>query len=253
MRAAFAVRAWAALAPGLHGQEQWRQWAETPFQPSGSTAVELPQVPALARRRLGHLAKMAVSVADAVLQDALGAYKPVVWASRYGDAQKALTLLKTQAAGEPMSPTAFGLSVHNGIGAQHSILRGMRANAVCVASSQCAPESGVVEALGMLNDGASEVLLVCYDEPLPIDYAGFHDEPVAEYAWAVLLAPLNSGDSGFVLQATENARQHDNGVDRASAALSHGLDVLHFLLQPRRPRLVRPHAAGQWMWERVHA
>ena len=252
MRVAFAVRAWAAIAPGLLSQKEWLQWAEAPVRPIGTTLVELPHVPPMSRRRLGRLAKMAVCVADAALPPALGADIPVVWASRYGDAEKALALLKTQALDEPMSPTAFGLSVHNGIGAQHSILRGMRANAVCVASSHGAPEAGVVEAAGLLYEGAPEVLLVCYDEPLPPDYAGFHDEPVAEYAWGVLLAIPRKDEAGFALRALEPAQQrHD--IDPVSANLPHGLDVLHFLLQAQRQHLVHAHASGRWMWERVHA
>lgn len=255
MRAAFAVRAWAAIAPGLQSQEQWLQWAKAPVCPVGDTAVELLHVPAMSRRRLGHLAKMAVAVADTVLPPAEGADIPVVWASRYGDADKALALLRSQALDEPLSPTAFGLSVHNAVGAQHSILRGMRANAVCVASSHCAPEAGVVEALGLLSDapqGAAEVLLVCYDEVLPPDYAGFHDEPAAEYAWAALLAPLPAGEAGFVLQALDDDAPQGEGQGQAGA-LPHGLDALHFLLQGERQNLVRGHASGRWMWERVHA
>lgn len=252
MRVAFAVRAWAAIAPGLLSQKEWLQWAEAPVRPMGRTEVDLPQIPPLSRRRLGHLAKMAVCVADTVLPPELGADIPVVWASRYGDADKALALLKTQSLDEPMSPTAFGLSVHNGIGAQHSILRGMRANAVCVASSHGAPEAGIVEAVGLLHDGAPEVLVVCYDEPLPIDYAGFHDEPVAEYAWAVLLTPLREEQPGFALRAMEIGKEPDKQA-AVSATLPHGLDVLHFLLQEQRQSLVHSHASGQWMWERQHA
>lgn len=250
MRAAFAVRAWAAIAPGLQSQEQWLHWAKAPVCPVGGTAVELPHVPAMSRRRLGHLAKMAVAVADSVLPPEEGADIPVVWASRYGDAEKALALLRTQALDEPLSPTAFGLSVHNAVGAQHSILRGMHANAVCVASSHCAPESGIVEAVGLLSDGVPEVLLVCYDELLPPDYAAFHDEPAAEYAWAALLAPLQAGEDGFVLQALDHSAPQGEGQ---AGALPHGLDALHFLLQAGRPNLVHGHASGQWMWERVHA
>ncbi len=253
MRAAFAVRAWAAIAPGLQSQEQWLQWAKAPVCPVGDTAVELPHVPAMARRRLGHLAKMAVFVADSVLPPEEGADIPVVWASRYGDADKALSLLRSQAQGEPLSPTAFGLSVHNAVGAQHSILRGMRANAVCVASSHCAPEAGIVEAVGLLNDAqpaGSGVLLVCYDEQLPPDYAVFHDEPAAEYAWAALLAPLQAGEAGFVLQALDDDAPQGQGQ---AGTLPHGLDALHFLLHGERQHLLHGHASGRWMWERVHA
>lgn len=223
--------------------------------PVGDATVELPHVPAMSRRRLGHLAKLATSVADRVLALALGENIPVVWASRYGDADKALALLRSRALNEPMSPTAFGLSVHNAVGAQHAILRGMRANAVCVASSCCVPEAGVVEAVGLLSDveqGPAEVLLVCYDDRLPSDYAVFHDEPATDYAWAALLVPLQADKEGFVLQALGSARQGDDHVAGASA-LPHGLDVLHFLLQARRHSLVNGHASGRWIWERVRA
>ncbi|PJI98654.1 beta-ketoacyl synthase-like protein [Acidovorax sp. 69] len=224
------------------------------MSPVGDTEIELPHVPAMSRRRLGQLAKLAISVADQVLLHARGADIPVVWASRYGDAEKTLALLRSQALDEPLSPTAFGLSVHNAVGAQHSILRGMRANSVCVASSHCVPEAGVVEAVGLLSDmeqESPEVLLVCYDGRLPHDYAVFHDEPASEYAWAALLAPCPAGSEGFVLQAQDCAPQ---GVDPAAgaSALPHGLDVLHFLVQAQRHSLMRGHASGQWMWERVH-
>lgn len=210
----------------------------------------------MSRRRLGHLAKLAVSAVDRVLPSARNVDIPVVWASRYGDAEKALGLLRTQALDEPLSPTAFGLSVHNAVGAQHSILRGIRANSVCVASSCCVPEAGAVEAVSLLADGdpeTAEVLLVCYDEPLPPEYAVFHDEPVAEYAWAVLLRPHRAGGRGFTLQARDSAPQGDSHGVHPPAVLPHGLDVLHFLLQDERQSLVHRHASGEWVWERVHA
>lgn len=255
VRAAFAVQAWAAIAPGLLSQEQWLQWAEAPVCPVGDAAVDLSHVPPMARRRLGHLAKLAISVADQALACAQRPDIPVVWASRYGDAEKALSLLKSQSMDEPLSPTSFGLSVHNAVGAQHSILRGMRVNAVCVASSRCAPEAGVVEAVSLLQDmdpDVAEVLLVCYDQPLPGDYAAFHDEPVAEYAWAALLGPARAGGDNFLLRASA-APTPAGGAVAEAPRLPHGLDVLHFLLQAKRPSWAHAHPTGRWVWERTHA
>ncbi|NMM80862.1 hypothetical protein B2J86_07940 [Acidovorax sp. SRB_14] len=238
------------MAPGLLSPAQWIQWTEAATLPAGELIVDLPRVPSMSRRRLGRLAKMAVSVADDVLEQAQSADIPVVWASRYGDADKSLALLQSQAVQEPMSPAAFGLSVHNGIGAQHSILRGMHANAVCVASSHCAPEAGVVEAMGLLHEGAPEILLVCYDEPLPQTYSQFHDQPSAPFAWAALLTCCVSGVPGFSLQAMSDGCDVAETSDRV---LPHGLDVLHFLLTPERQALQRHHASGLWQWERLHA
>jgi hypothetical protein len=217
----------------------------------GVAEVDLAHVAPMSRRRLGLLAKMAVSVADAVLPAGEGIDVPMVWASRYGDAEKMMALLRSQAQQEPLSPTAFGLSVHNGVGAQYSILRGVRANAVCVASSHCAPESGVVEAVGLLQEEGREVMLICYDQPLTNEYAAFHDEPMVDFAWALLLEPLRAGCEGFALQALDAGPDFER--DGISALLPHGLDVLHFLLPTQRKNLVRSHASGHWLWERVHA
>lgn len=203
----------------------------------------------MARRRLGRLAKMAVLVADDVLQQKQLTDLPVVWASRYGDAEKSLALLRSQVAGEPLSPTAFGLSVHNGVGAQHSILRGMVANAICVASSGSVPEAGVVEAMGLLGDGASDVMLVCYDEPLPGEYAGFTESPAAEFAWATLLTQKTNGLPSFALSASG-----DDVQSSESAALPHSLQVLRFLLDADQSRLTQQRSeGGVWVWERLHA
>ena len=97
MRAVFAIKAWAAVAPGLQNQAQWLQWAQAPACPVGVAEVDLAHVPPMSRRRLGLLAKMAVSVADAVLPSGQGVDIPMVWASRYGDAEKMIALLKSQA------------------------------------------------------------------------------------------------------------------------------------------------------------
>ena len=249
MQLAFGIRAWSAIAPGLENSAQWQQWAARAECPQGDLVVGASHIPAMARRRLGHVAKMAITVVDAVLQDVPDPDVPVVWASRYGDAEKSLALLQQQAQHEPLSPTAFGLSVHNGVGAQHSILRGVRANAVCIASSHAAPEAGVVEAVGLLNEGAEQVLLVCYDAGLPPDYRGFHDEPMVDHAWAVMVTLPTAGSECFALEARapDDIRTADAAASTA-ASLPHALDVLHFFLQPQRATLTQSHAHGSWHW-----
>lgn len=246
----FSIKNWAAIAPGLQSKEAWMRWADVAYCPVGTVAVELPQVPPMVRRRLGHLARIAITAVDSALSSAQSIEMPIIWASRYGDAEKSTALLMSQASDESLSPTTFGLSVHNGVSAQHSILRGIHANAICIASSGCVPESGLVEAMGLLSDGAPEVLLVCYDTLLPTEYAMFHDEPVTEFVWAVLLVPLLLGEQGFSLQSmkeTLTSEYEDSDV----TTLPHGLDVLHFFLQTQRQRLVHTHRSGKWMWERL--
>lgn len=251
MRIEFSIRAVSAVARGLREPSQWQAWAASPELPAGELEVDVSYVPAMARRRLGRLAKMAVMVADDVLNQAQLADVPIVWASRHGDAQKSLELLRAQVRAEPLSPTSFGLSVHNGIGAQHSILRGMVSNAICVASSNAVPEAGVVEAFGMLHDGASDVVLVCYDEPLPGEYAQFTEEPVAEFAWAILVSSVSKDLPSFSL-AVESGDADTHVGD--TCTLPHGLQVFRFLLSPLPCAGRLAHGVGRgahWIWERL--
>ena len=52
--------------------------------------------------------------------------------------------------------------------------------------------TAMIEAAGLLADGAPAVLVVCYDAPLPQAYAHFHDEEPCEFAWAWLVGPAQS-------------------------------------------------------------
>lgn len=249
LRQTFSIQEWSALAAGMSSQTQWLAWAQQPYlPPEGDLDVPLSDFPAMSRRRLSTLGKMAVAVADNVQHAAQIDWSetPVVWASRYGDAHRSLQLLHSQVQGEPMSPTAFGLSVHNGIAAQHSIARKVHANSLCVAAGVHTAEAGLVEAAGLLQEGAPQVLLVCYDAPLPDSYAQFHGEPMCAYAWAWLMTAANphSGLATSVLQAMPSAEPASH-ADLPN--LPHGLQVLQSMLSHT------PYTCNGWRWEHADA
>ena len=135
------------------------------------------------RRRIERLGRMAVQAAWWCSQ-AETAGVPLVFASRHGDVQRSFELLEQLARGEPMSPTHFGLSVHNAIAALYSIVRGERGNYLALAAGRATAEAALVEAAGLLADGAPEVLVVVYDARPPAAYASFLDEPDPFYAWS---------------------------------------------------------------------
>lgn len=245
----FAVNAWAAIAPGIFSNHQWQEWAISPWLPEGQVASALQAVPAMARRRLSRLGRMAVTVVDDVSSGAEQAGLPVVWASRYGDAQRSLDMLREHVLVQPLSPTAFALSVHNGIGAQYSIARKINMNALSIAAGANTAEAGMVEAASLLADGYPEAVVVCYDAPLPDSYARFHDHPVAEFAWALRISrePLNSQSRCFSLKAEASS---DLRV-LPGPSLPPGLDVLRFMLSDET-QLHRPHQRGAWRWNRDH-
>ena len=220
----FSVAAWAAYAPGLDTAADWQAWARAPWRPEGTQVPALEEMPALQRRRVDRLGRMALQVAWRCQPEA-EPQVPLVFATRHGDLARTYAMLGELADARPLSPTHFGLSTHNAIAAQYSIARGLTGNYTVVAAGAASAEAAVTEAAGLLADGAPAVLVVVYDGHTPDDYARFRDEPEAEYAWAWRLVPARAG--GPVLSLDTGA-----GSDAPPACdrLPHGLDVLRFFL-----------------------
>ena len=242
MAVRFALRAWAACAPGLQAPADWREWARAPRRPEGALEAKLEAMPAMQRRRLNALGRAAAQAAwdcHAPSPDV-----PAVFASRHGDAQRCLQLLKEFATTGAASPADFTFSVHNAIGAMYSISRGDAAPYSSIAAGAASAAAGVVEACALLADGAREVLLVCYDAPLPGEYAGFADEASCGYAWAWSVTAPEAGRPHYALTWTA-----DDEDDAPGADLPFGLDALRFVLSEQDAWQAR--AGGRrWCWSR---
>lgn len=239
----FSVIDWAAWAPGITTREQWQAWANAPWLPTGEDTPALSEVPAMQRRRIERLGRMAIQTACWCEQPDDGGQVPLVFASRHGDVARSMELLNTLSADQPMSPTGFGLSVHNAIGALYSIARGHRGNYLALAAGRATVETACIEAFGLLADGAPEVRLVVYESALPPVYAGFADEPDPFFAWCWRLGPADGPGTRLSLG------WGDGGEDRPSEALPHGLDVLRFLLAGE-PALALDADGQRWAWQR---
>lgn len=231
---------WSAWSPGLTSREQWRAWARSPQLPVGDARPDLPEMGAMLRRRLEPLGRMAAQVVYWCQQDRTGV--PVVFASRHGEPARSLEMLADLARSQPLSPTTFGLSVHNAIGALVAIARGDRANATAVAAGPATAAAALVEAGGLLADGAPEVLVVCYDAPLPAPYDVFAEGPAASWAWAWRVAAAGADGERFTLAWSDAGDAPDE-----AAALPFGLDLLRATLAPE-PCWERVCDARRWSW-----
>lgn len=247
----FGIRAWAAIAPALHTPEAWQAWALAPWLSDGAALPALQAMAPMLRRRVNAIGKAALHPTyDVVAEPGEGdvaPHRPAVFASRHGDTQRAFEMLSELAAGEPLSPTAFGLSVHNAIGAMFTIDRGDASNLQAVAAGRDTVETAVVEACALLADGADEVLLVCYDAPLPEAYAEFADEPGCLYGWAWRIGRPQAGKPVFTLDIVQPRSAGDSHPVRH--ALPHGLDVLRFMLAGE-PALQHRGERAIWRWQR---
>jgi hypothetical protein len=236
------VARWSAWAPGLDSASRWLAWAQEASAPSGDEPPPLAAMPSMLRRRLSRLGRAALQAAWECQQD--DAAVPTVFASRHGDVGRSLALLDDLERDGAVSPAGFGLSVHNAIGAMYAMARANRDNAVCVAAGRATAAAGLIEAASLLADGSPEVMLICYDEALPADYAGFRDEAPCLWAWAWRLTRPVAGQAGLSLSAGPATAQPD-----AAAALPASLDVLrHFLAGDAS--LVQQIDGRRWEWQR---
>jgi len=153
------------------------------------------------RRRLSPLARMSLHVAHACA-DGLPQLR-LVFASRHGELNRTMEMLRQLAHGEPLSPTAFSLSVHNTAAGIFSILRQDRSPATAIAAGDETLGCALLEACCQLEaDPDLPVLVVYGDEPLPEAYRGYATGPDPHHAVAVLLAPHAGRSVEFEVSAS---------------------------------------------------
>jgi hypothetical protein len=233
----FSIARHAAWAPGVASPERWEAWAREPWPFDGADEPKVAAMPAMLRRRAGLLGRMALEVAYECLGQRTDV--PTVFCSRHGEVGRAVGLLDDLARGEPLSPTAFGLAVHNASAGLFSIARADRANHVALAAGAATLEHAVIEACGLLADGADMVLLVACDAPLPDVLQAFEDcdeQPFA-FAWAMVPAGAQPVRLSWRTEPAPAAPPRRPGA----------LDVLRFHLA-RAPSLVRHAADRRWTW-----
>ncbi|OTG80919.1 beta-ketoacyl synthase [Acinetobacter sp. ANC 5054] len=148
----------------------------------------LEKIPAMQRRRLSPIAKLALNTAIQALSEQQADY--IVWVSQYGDEHKTLKILEDVLNDQTPSPTQFSTSVHNAVSGLYSILCQDSTPATSLAGSW---NDGLTEAYAWLKTAqfSGRVLVVYYDEPLPDIYA--EHQPFVAFAMAamVTLKPEN--------------------------------------------------------------
>lgn len=237
----FSIAKHSAWAPGLTTAAEWIEWAKAPFPIAGDREPGVRRMAPMLRRRAGALGKMALEVAYECLDGLTGV--PTVFCSRHGEVARAVELLTDLAHELPLSPTGFGLAVHNASAGLFSIARADRASHIALAAGASTIEHAVIDACALLADGEPRVLLVAYDNVLPPVFAHFQDCAEQPHAWAWLLVP-----------ASHDAFHLGWSADRAPPAavpdaLPGSLEVLRFLLSGQA-RMERSDQRRRWTWAR---
>ncbi|MFZ6657740.1 beta-ketoacyl synthase chain length factor [Undibacterium sp. TJN19] len=236
----FSIASHAAWAPGVNTTEAWKEWAQAPFPFAGGADPLVTAMPAMLRRRAGFLGKMALEVAYQCLDGRTGV--PTVFCSRHGEVARAVDLISELVEQQSVSPTGFGLAVHNASAGLFSIARKDQANHIALAAGDGTIEHAVIEACGLLAEGEPMVLLVAYDNTLPDVFSQFKEGNEQAYAWAWLMVPEQA-------DVIELSCLSSDGVMQGNAAMAAGLEVLRFQLSGQT---LLERVAGQrcWRWSR---
>lgn len=189
---------------------------------------------------MSSLSKLAVQIA----LEAAGGSTPdfLVFCSQHGDLTRLREMLRSIATGVELSPTAFSQSVHNASAGLYTIIAHSRAAVSSLASGGSTFASGWLEAEGyLIEHPEAQVLLVCYDEPLPQEYLPYSPQTQCQYALGLL---LRAGD-GRGLELRAAPAEQDEPLPLAPLFIAWALSS-----EPAMPIT----ADGQgWIWSRASA
>ncbi len=158
---------WNHSAPVLCGKVAYRYQA---YHFSGRSPLAGPE-----RRRATAITRLALEAAvEAAGDDRSGWNLPTVFASSGGEVDTCDVLFEALASQDrSLSPTQFHNSVHNAASGYWGIASGSHQPSVSVAGFDTTFVVGLLEAAALLDEGATEVLLIAYDGPPPFPIAPF--------------------------------------------------------------------------------
>lgn len=134
----------------------------------------------------------------------------LVFSSRYGECEQTLRQLRLLSELAPLSPTRFGMSVHNALAGAFSILNNNTAPHTAIAAGRQSFEHALLESISLVTEDASrQVLLVHYDEPIP----EYYEVPTTEQP-ALAMALLLGASSGepMVLRHTDEIPEYGDSA-----------------------------------------
>jgi Beta-ketoacyl synthase, N-terminal domain len=151
-------------------------------------------IPAAQRRRLPSFSRDVLRVALPLLRDQPRC--PVVLSSPHGDLTSTVMLLSDIAKREVLSPSLFGLSVHNAPTGALSLMLEQPGDQISIAGEQVTLAAGLTEVYARLaTQSAQSILLVHADERVPSVYADFEESDAPSVMLAMMLRRANGSSA----------------------------------------------------------
>lgn len=241
----FTIANWRAVSHKMVEEAQWQSWAMgknidhfADYQP------KLPFLPAMQRRRLSPLARLFMDAAWPLLDK--NNVCPVIFVSHDGEINRSFQLWRSLLQENTVSPTSFGLSVHNALVGQWSMLRGDMSENTAICAQEDGFEVAMIEAYTMLAEGVAKVLVVAADDPLSDDYAVCATRAPFAYATAFLVEKGNDWTLSLESKTTPfliEQKQYWGALNWICQ---------HLLLQAQYKQYAfrQPYALRQWQWQK---
>jgi hypothetical protein len=209
MELAFNIAKCVAWAPGLESGDDWKQWQlGNKILGTELKLPELKAIPAMQRRRLSPFAKVALHCAlEASAHERSDIHS--VFSSRHGDLHRTTALIEDVASGSDLSPTKFGLSVHNAVAGLYSIYTGNRAPISAVAAGEASFIAGLIDCVAKLHANKLERILYVYSDLIVPDcYCSYVNDEIS-IGIGLLIEAKNSTNIHYQL-TTNGITEDDN-------------------------------------------
>ncbi len=193
--------------------------------------LDLSWVAPMQRRRLSPFVKMALFTMHLAQGD--NAHIAVNFSSRHGDLPKTAQLLHSVVEKQPLSPTAFGLSVHNAATGLFSILTKNKAPMNAIAGDQDSIISAITDGFSRVHSGVEQQILIAHAESvLPDEYLPFSDEQQITHSVSFILSKAQVNKPYFeLIKLPESEHSQSDSclplsLQLAAALLSKGSQTL---------------------------
>lgn len=215
---------WGMWPGGLSDRDIWQLWKSGELMDGNTSSYDetcdIAYVDAMARRRLGHLPRIALHAAGMI--KTTDADIQLVFASRHGDVTRTVDLLHGLAANERPSPAAFSLSVHNTTAGILSIARQNHGASTAMAAGEETLLWALLEsAMRLHSEPRHPVLLLYVDEPLPPPYPNAEKIREQPHALALLLKPGENLSLGWSENHGDYPSEQPLSVSFMEAFLKH--------------------------------
>lgn len=220
---------------------KWNVWPPLENSEAVTQTELLAVIPKMLKRRLSPLARTVFCAASQCISE--NTQIPSVFSSTHGELAKSFTMMEMIEAGEDISPTAFSLSVHNAIAGLFSMVYKNKQATTVVAPGEEGIAAAFIEAIGWLQEGAAEVLIVFYDEPLVSFYPSAPFKLSADSSQALALTVSKTG-KGIPIRFSPQQMQADDGEQPLQ------LPLLIDFLATNQNNLTLHTPRHSWLWEK---